>query len=186
MATQLQIVNLALQRLGCERIGALSDNNKRAKLMNDLYENTKCNTLSDYRWSFSIKEVTLTSADLTAASPFNYTYEYDLPEDHVRILDEFDELVYEIFGKRVQSDETELRFSYISSSDMEIDYPPDFVKVFYLSLAVDSCISLTQDKTMLGQVQAELDKVLENTRFNNSKESTIEEFEIDSYLDVRL
>jgi len=186
MATQVQIVNLALQRLGCERITLLTDNNKRAKLMTDLYDITLNNVLSSYAWSFSIKEVTLeTPADDSGGTSFQYAYEYDLPSDHVRVIKEYDDNFYKVIGSKVQTDEGELNLTYISDSTTVTDLPADFVKIFYMTLALDASNSLTQDKALTGQIFNELEAALQTTRFNDSRESSVEEFDIDSYLDVR-
>jgi len=187
MATQVQIVNLALQRLGCERITLLTDNNKRAKLMTDLYDITRDNVLSDFPWSFAIAEVELeTPTDDSGGSPFQYEYEYDLPADHVRVIKEYSDLFYKVMGKKIQTDEGALQLVYVTNSVLEADFPPDFVKVFYLTLALDASNSLTQDKALTGQIFNELEKALQNIRFNESKESSVDEFEIDDYTTVRL
>jgi len=187
MATDVQIVNLALRRLGCESINSLSDNNKRAKLMNDLYAITRDNVLSDYPWSFATKEVTLQSPnDNTGGSSFRYAYEYGLPSNHVRTQTEYNDLEFKTLGKKVQTDEAKLQLTYTSNDVVEADFAADFVKVFYMTLALDSCNSLTQDKALVGQLFTELETVLSNTRFNDSRESTVDEFEIDAFTDVRL
>lgn len=187
MATDVQIVNLALQELGCERITLLADNNKRAKLMTDLYDIVRDHVLSSFPWSFATEEVTLeTPADDSGGSSFKYAYEYNLPANHVRVRGEYSDLEYKVLGKKIQTDEKTIELTITVNDILEADFPTDFVMVFYMSLALYGCHSLTQDKALKAQIKADLKELLENTRFNESRESTVDEFEIDSFLDVRL
>jgi len=59
MASDLEICNAALMRLGNEPIASFSDNSKRAKLCLAHYDRIKKDFISKHPWNFSLKKVEL-------------------------------------------------------------------------------------------------------------------------------
>ncbi|MHB8825150.1 MAG: hypothetical protein ACYC5T_10000 [Thiobacillus sp.] len=83
-ATIVEIVNMALTRLGEGHIVSMSDNTKPAREANTIYQTTKDALLGGYNWSFAKTRAILT-ATLTAPA-FEYALAYDLPADCLRVL----------------------------------------------------------------------------------------------------
>ena len=187
MATKLQIVNLALQSLGCASIAALDENTKQATVMDRLYDTVRDIALASYRWPFAEKEVSLDNdTDATGNSPFSFAYEMTLPSDTVQAVKEYDDNEYRVLGLRVQTDSSTLRLTYTSNSFSEELFPAEFVKLLYLHLAIEGCNTLVQDKALKGMLIVELEDHFNRYCFHSSHESTSQDYEIDSYLDVRL
>lgn len=85
MATPTDIVNIALRRVGADRISNLTqDATKEARIGRDLYDEARRDLLSLHAWNFSIKRAQLT-ASLTPPT-FGWDYAYALPEDFIRVV----------------------------------------------------------------------------------------------------
>lgn len=67
MASDLEICNAALMRLGSEPITSFSDSSKRAKLCLAHYDRIKKDLISDNPWNFSLKRVELLADKATFA-----------------------------------------------------------------------------------------------------------------------
>lgn len=64
----VDIVNMALVKMGVERIGSLSDANDRARTMNLLYENVRDSTLIVHPWNFATRRYHLVPSNLPDAT----------------------------------------------------------------------------------------------------------------------
>lgn len=85
MATPTDIVNIALRRIGANRISSLdNDSSKEAVAARDLFDEARRDTLSLCGWNGATKRTTLTAS---ATSPtFGWDYAYILPYDYLRIM----------------------------------------------------------------------------------------------------
>lgn len=85
MATPTDVVNIALRRIGANRISNLQvDTQKEAVAARDLYDEARRDLLNMHNWNFAIKRDQLT---VSATTPeFGWDYAYPLPEDFVRMI----------------------------------------------------------------------------------------------------
>jgi hypothetical protein len=84
MASQIEIINLALTKLGQRHIASLAENNEAARFYQANYENLLLSELRSHVWGFAKARIALPALGTTPA--FVYTYEYALPEGYVRAL----------------------------------------------------------------------------------------------------
>ena len=85
MATPTDIVNVALRRIGANRISSLTqDSNKEAVAARDLYDEARRDLLNLCNWNFAVKRATLTKS--ATAPAFGYDYAYPLPADFIRMI----------------------------------------------------------------------------------------------------
>lgn len=82
--SDVSICNRALDKLGADAITSLSDNNDRARRMNRAYEAVRQAELRRRRWKFSIKRTTI--AALADEPDSDFSYQYQLPSDYLRLL----------------------------------------------------------------------------------------------------
>lgn len=183
MATSVSICNIALQRLGVESISSLFDDNNRAKVMNNIYNEVRKQVLKSSRWVFAIKRATIAANAVTPA--FGFSYYFDLPTDYIIAIDEYNDETIQREGDYIACDADSIQLRYIYDVEDTTKFSPEFIKILYLSLAVEASYSLIQDKALKSQLDKELEKALSDARFDNAKESTPEEFEIDTFIDVR-
>ena len=65
MASNVQIANSALTKLGAARIMSLSDNKKEAREINAIFELRRDHLLRSHNWSFAMERTTLPALDDT-------------------------------------------------------------------------------------------------------------------------
>ena len=84
MATPIDIVNMALRRIGADRISAFEDAQEEARATRDIYDEIRREVLNAHNWNFAIKRAQLSS--VATAPAFGWDYAYELPHDLVRIV----------------------------------------------------------------------------------------------------
>lgn len=84
-SSPVEICNSALLKLGAERINALSENNKRARLCNERFDALRKEVLRAHPWNFAIRRANL--ARLSTTPEYEYNFEYQLPTDCLRVLE---------------------------------------------------------------------------------------------------
>lgn len=179
MVSKTNICNISLRRLGCEPISSLSDNNKRARLYNDIYDIVIRNALEVFPWPFAKSRAVLT-ADPTAPV-FGFKNRFKIPNDYILALKEFNDAEYLREGDYLLSDVAEMKLIYTKHVTNEDLFSPGFIKVAYLLLSIASCYALTNDKKLKNEIIAELDDAISDARVRASQESTPDQFEINSF-----
>ena len=84
MTSVVEICNSALNILGANNITALVEDSKNARLCNQRYEPLRDAVFREHTWNCLIKRVQL--AQDTASPTHEYTYQYQLPSDCIRVL----------------------------------------------------------------------------------------------------
>jgi len=84
MASQVEIANRALTKLGAARIISFDDDNKQARAVKSMFEIVRDAELRAHLWSFSVKRVSL--AALSTTPTWGFDYEYQLPSDYLRLV----------------------------------------------------------------------------------------------------
>jgi len=83
--SDVAICNRALHKLGAGTITSLSENKEKARVMNVAFEPVRRAELRRHRWRFSIKRASL--AALAAAPDSDYSFQYQLPNDFLRLIE---------------------------------------------------------------------------------------------------
>jgi len=84
MASDVDIVNLALTTLGVQRIISLGDNVREAREMNAVYLLERDAELMAHNWKFALKRASLPA--LADAPLWGFNFQYALPPDFSRLL----------------------------------------------------------------------------------------------------
>lgn len=184
MATQTEIINYALRRLGCEPVDSIEDSNKRAMVMKDIYTMARRDALEQFPWPFAIRRITLTASTVVFPT-FGYTYYFELPEGYITAIDEYDGNEYVREGIYLASDSNTLNIRYIYDEKNTKHYSATFSKVLSLVLAKEGTYALNQDKGLKQELEEEKIRVLEDARYSSSKESSAVSLDIDDFLTVR-
>lgn len=85
MASKVAIANLALTKLGTDRIVSITEDSKSAREINAVYDVLRQAELRAHQWSFSIKRASL--AAMVAVPEFEYDLQYQLPTGCLRLLE---------------------------------------------------------------------------------------------------
>lgn len=119
------ICNAALVMNGGQTINALDDSSDRARQCAALYPFVREYAISAHPWHCCIARATI-NPDV-ATPEFDWTYQYTLPVDFIRLL-QVGELGYEdeyrIEGGKILSDADSLKIRYVSLNEIESSWTP--------------------------------------------------------------
>src|SRR5208282_233763 len=180
MAADVDIVNLALTKLGSQRITTLTDNVKAARSANAIYAITRDSELRAHQWNFATKRVILPA--LASKPVFGFQLAYELPVDCLKVIQAGDTypgtprvlgVVTETGGNDYQIEGTmivtnrgtswlpvvppatppALRLRYTARITDPNMFDSSFVEAFAMRLAMDLAEDLTQqiDKRKIAQ-----------------------------------
>jgi hypothetical protein len=191
MASDVNICNLALQRLGASRILSLSDNSTAARAMNILYTPTRDSLLRQHPWNFAVKRASL-AADSTAPA-FGYDNAFTLPADCLRLLSS-DKGEGESYmdtwkvedGKILTNEDGPLYIRYVSRVADPTKFDACFLKLFALKLALDACEELTQSTTKFQILSEEYKDALKEARRLNAFENPPADSQDGSWISSRI
>lgn len=146
-SSPLDICNLALDHLNQDPINSITDPvSKTEKLLSRWYDNVRKRVLRMHTWNFAIK--TLTISPNALGDPLDWTHEYVLPSDYIRLVSIGDKLMptkhYDVqAGRLLINAEGPLRFRYVFDNQNVEQYDPLFVEYFAgeLALAVSFALS---------------------------------------------
>jgi len=155
MASQVEICNLALIRLGECKITLLSDNSKAAILLSSIWDLIKDEVLAAHSWNFAVVRAQL-EAEATPPD-WGYDFEYALPGDCLSFLGINDDpdiryrLEAGVDGKLVICDEaTPINVMYVTAVDDPELFDPTFVNAMAWRLAAELAFPLTADPKIMG------------------------------------
>ena len=153
MATIAGILNTALQQVKVSKrvTGLNQSNSKEASAFDEIYEDKRDELLELHKWNFATKRVQL--ARLSDAPVFGWLYQYQLPNDFIRIHRAFDnsdgrgnidnELAIEEGVLKTDATSVYLRYVY-RVTDPNL-MTPTFRAAFAKLLASQVAVSLTND-----------------------------------------
>ena len=143
--SEVSIANMALAKIGEELITSLDDNVKQAQYIKTIFPQVRRNFLTYYDWHFNRKIATLS---YTTTTPEDYTYEYILPTDFLKLLtiNESTTEDFEIRGDKLYSDNDEIEIKYLADIEDFTFMPPMMAEALACLLASELAVVLTGDK----------------------------------------
>lgn len=160
MASQVEIANRALTKLGAARIISFDDDNKQARAVKSMFEIVRDAELRAHLWSFSVKRVSL--AALSTTPTWGFDYEYQLPSDYLRLvqvndvypgpsLDDYRNASvaeYVVESRKILTNLTApLNIRYMARIEDTTQWDATFVEALASRLAFEMCEDLTQSNT---------------------------------------
>ncbi|MDQ3096275.1 MAG: hypothetical protein M3Q82_10065, partial [Actinomycetota bacterium] len=159
-ATELDLVNAALRRVGARAIAAVSDSTPSGALAGDVVSFEREDLLRAHPWNFATARTGLTR--LAATPAFEFEYAYGLPADWLRTVAVHDNdaglgtliykhesvLVSATWTPAILTDAEEVWLRYVrATSDVNI-MPSAFRKVLILRLAKIFAINPSNSTTL--------------------------------------
>lgn len=156
-ASDVAIANLALTKIGDLRIVSLSDNTKPAREVSAVYTMLRDKLQRTYNWRFCVKRASL-AADV-ATPVFDYSYQYTVPTDCLRILQinayypapDLSDLIssggqeYVLEGGKILTRSSgNLNLRYLARITDPIKFDTAFDEAFAALIAYNVCEALTQ------------------------------------------
>lgn len=163
MADETSICNLALGRIGDERIISMDDASQSARYCKLFYSQTRDEVLRSHPWNFAIRRDTLTA--LASTPPFGWDYQYQIPSDLLRLLqfngwDAWEPLdLYEIESGKLLTDESTAQIRYIFQITDTTLFDPLFTEALSLKLASKLSRPLTGTQALGEAILGEYQKM---------------------------
>ncbi|KKN75803.1 hypothetical protein LCGC14_0376790 [marine sediment metagenome] len=167
MASETEIINQALGRIGSQRVSDFDDTSEdnlqsvQARLH---YAQTRDALLRSHWWRFARTRVRL-SPNATAPD-FEYSTAFDLPNDFLREWlppwEDNSEVQgrtrnsYSLEGKQLLSNESTMRLRYVKRVEDVTEFDPLFTEVLVLQLALKFVMPIAEDKVLWRIIYVEL------------------------------
>lgn len=159
MASQVEIANRALIKLGAGRITSITDSSKSAQVMLALWDTVRRSELSKRYWSFAMVRTTLPA--LATPPAFGFANAYQLPPDYLKLAQIGDQYIPPSMADYRTGDDSAwaiesgqlltdfgapLRFRYVRDVTDPGQFNPLFDEVFASKLAAEACYAITQSR----------------------------------------
>jgi hypothetical protein len=192
MASQTDICNLALIRLGSLPILSIDDTDKRAVAVRGVWGQVVDIVLRDHPWNFAVRRAKL--ARLSAAPLFGYAYAYQLPAEQLRVLGLLNvdtglmdpTLGFEIEGQTLVTDQASASIKYVERVTATGRFDPRFCSALASRLAAEVALHLTGSPAVKKQMMDEYVYELSTARSIDAQENPPEVYREDSWMDARL
>ena len=192
MASVVDICNSALNLLGASTISALTDDSKNARLCNQRYEPIRNRIFRSHAWNCLTKRVQL--AQDSAAPVIEYSYQYTLPSDCLRVLkihtgstDSIESSIdYVVEGRKIKTNEGTVYLVYIGLDTDPNNYDTYLQEAISAGLAADIAYAITNNATLANNYLTTADERLREARFIDATENALGTIESNEFTDARL
>jgi hypothetical protein len=186
MATSVvQIINNALIKIGASAILTLTENSESARAANLIYEQVRDASIRDHVWNFAIRRVEL--AQNSTAPAFEFSYQYNLPSDCLRVLRMEDMgMYYKIEGGKLLTDEGTAKILYLSRVEDVNLFDALFVEALSARIAAELSVTLSESNTLYTNMMEIYQRKIADARSMDAQESGYQEIIADTWLDSRL
>lgn len=180
------ICNMALSKIGANRISALSDGTKNSILCNDFYEATVDEVLRMHPWNCAISRAQL--APLSESPAFGYDYQYTLPTAPycLRVLQTELDYEFKIEGRMLLTDESTCNILYIKRITDPTKFDPLLVEAIAVRLGMKLAYPVVQSKTLTEQLAQEYEWILREARSADAQEGSVAVLDTSTWLEARL
>lgn len=185
MATVVSICNSALIKCGVDTtISSLLDDSKEARLCNALYETVRDELLEEAYWNFATKRATL--AQIATNPAFNYSYQYQLPSDCVRVksLDDAS-MAFKIEEGKLLTNDSTAKLVYISNAVPVARYSAKFREALAWRLAANIAFSFNQSSSQRDSLIGIAEQWLSKAKTDDAQNDFMDRFQQDIWLDSR-
>jgi hypothetical protein len=200
VASQTEIFNRALIKIGVATVSSATDNSEQARKCALVYPSLVKSELRKNPWSFAITRVEL--AALADAPAYEWKYAYQLPSDFVRVVQigdywDFAQIrtitdaplvPYVLEDKKILTDyNAPLRFRYVRDKADDTESWDDlFVEAFACRLAAEICDSLTKSQTKANNAAAAYKTAIFDAKRLNAIETPPTPVAENSWISTRL
>jgi len=189
MASEVEIANAALQKLGAKRINALTEDSVNARACNACYSRLRDAELRAHTWNFAKMRKGL-AADVDAPE-FGKARSFQLPADWLRMLSPYPEmnlndLDWEIEGKKIYTnDSAPLQIRYVRQVTDPNEMDALFRESLSARMASEMCEQLTQSNTKKQLLDGGYKSTIAEARRTNAIENISAEPPEDTWVTVR-
>lgn len=140
MTTKIDICNQALSLIGSESITSFDDKTTIARRMKSMYDSSRKTLLRFHPFNFATKRMRL--SPLTLKPEFGYEYQYQLPNDLIRIISVNTE-DYVLETDNLLTNASAIELIYVFDNTNEETFDPLFIECLILYLASKAAKPIT-------------------------------------------
>ena len=190
MASDVEIANRALQKLGARRITSLTEDSVNARSMNTAFQAVKLAELEKHPWSFATSR-----AELAADSEeplFGKARSFTLPADFLKLLEDYSEdnaltKDWVIEGKKIFTDDADpIYIRYIYNVTDPNQMSPLFREALSTALAYEVCEEITQSNSKKEELKSAYDKIIREAKKSNAFQKVAEMPPEDTWVTCRM
>lgn len=170
MASQLEIINAALSRIGANEIVSLDEGTAEARIASASWDIARKACLRDHPWNFAIKEAELNR--LSSVTPQQFKYAYRIPALCVRLLQVVGNPVYRLQSGNIQMDGERCQVRYVEDVLDTTQWDALFVDVMAQRLAADIAYGITKSQATADSMFAIYDRKIRRARHIDGTEDT--------------
>ena len=148
MAARVEIVNLALARLGESPIQSLDEASVPAATARQLYDPARQAALRDYNWSFALKLQSLAQLDAPDATG-EFSACFALPADCLRAVRLLSGAPFVVRGRALCTNASSPTLEYVRNVTDEAEFDAKFVEALSYKLASELAMPIKGSETML-------------------------------------
>jgi len=184
MATDTDICNSALFKLGANRILSLNDDTVEGRACKEQYPKIKRAFLRSHPWNFATKRMVFGQSPSSPVYEFDYQYLW--PNDCLRVLGMEGEKTFpwKVEGRTIVTNNPEGYTKYISDVHEGL-FDDTALEALATALAFDLCIPLTQSGTLKESLNRDYKEKLRDARVFDAQESVGDRVYADSWLNSR-
>jgi hypothetical protein len=193
MASETEICNRALQKLGAQRIADLAENSKNARECAAAYPALRDAELRAHPWNFSITRVQLAAA--ADAPVFGRARSFPLPSNFLRVLPPYPEQNLNDRDWQIEDGDEVLAIFTDDAAPLNIRYvqqvtdpnkmDPLFREALATKLALELCEALTQSNTKKDLLFRDYDAAIKLAKRTNAIENVPAEPATDTWITAR-
>jgi hypothetical protein len=186
MASEVSICNLALTKIGEEQILSLTEDSKAGRLCNLHYQPIRDTVLRSHLWNFAMKRATLAAS--TIAPEYDFTTQFPLPDDFIRIVDTdlLRGVEWKIESGHLLTDDDAVKIRYVSKITDPNKFDPMFIEALAARIAAELSQPLSDSTTLTQQMFQLYNQKMSEARGADAQEGTPDNIEADAWLDARL
>ena len=192
---RLGIVNKAFLKLAGSPVEDLSDQDNRVKSILAIYDSVRNTEQTSYRWTFCTKRFLLEKVTeeiegetVDVAPAFGYKYTYNLPLNFLRLIHIYDhaQMGYTIEGTKLLTNyDGPLKIIALCIEEEEEKFPPAFVEVFALKLAIELCPRIQQDTAIKAELWKEYFQALSIAKKTDAIQRAVEYVPDGEWVNIR-
>jgi hypothetical protein len=187
--SKVKIANLALQKLGAERITSLTQDHPNARSVNACYDLQLAIELSKHRWNFSKKRASL--GPHGTAPAFDYDHAFLLPEDCLtfrkpaRVSLDWSVELHEGYNAILTNEDDEIELVYHALVTDPTKYHPLFIEMLACKIAWHCCEEITQSNSKQDSMLRQYEMAKAAARKMNAFEQTQQFEPVDTWILAR-
>lgn len=171
MLTKIDLCSMALLKLGEKPIQSWTENSVPAQLSRTLFNQVIDSLITSHPWRFATKVFNLTP-DING--------EFVIPSDVLRIL----KCSGRVIGNKIYSQAPEVQIVALTRIPPE-QFPSYFISMAATKLAIEFCIPLTSDQTIMRMLIALYESEFQSAKFIDSTTSVSQDIDNFSLINTR-